>query len=116
MNPKTRPLGSPASAPAFTDTDFFRRCVADRSVRWDWEGLGHMPGARDRFHKLLYRLIVSAGDPVKETGVLICIAALCERAAVDLTIPASRQTKTGRDRARPARASARSASKKGSNK
>jgi hypothetical protein len=99
----------------FTGADFFRRLVADRANS----------KLRDRspfqIKSALSSMVaeISLGfvsiNPAEvhsfwadQTEILIEIAALCERAAVDLTIPNSR---AGRDRR-----SARSASTKGSKK
>jgi hypothetical protein len=88
----------------FTDADFFRRLVAERA-----DSMAPLPSMR---HAIVYiqnaKTIAACYDnPSTNLDALIHIAALCERAAVDLTIPNSRVQK-GRDRR-----SARSAFKKG---
>lgn len=88
---------------SFTDADFFRRCVAAETTA----PLLTIEGVSDRIIALASR--IPSRSPTDQTEQLIYIAALCERAAVDLTIPNSRAaSKQGR-----ARRSARAASKKG---
>jgi hypothetical protein len=68
----------------FTDADFFRRLVASEEVAPP----GDLRFVIARINTLANNLPLLS--PANQTGQLSHIAALCERAAVDLTIPASR--------------------------
>lgn len=74
-----------------TDADFFRRCVAERADSDTTKP--HMffirAAIRDEINDILLE------SPADQTEILVLIAALCERAAVDLTIPNSRVKKKG---------------------
>jgi hypothetical protein len=71
---------------AFSDTDFFRRLVADRAVM---ATLPNFPSALD-YISMAYTSAQRAKTPETTLDALIHVAALCERAAVDITIPNSR--------------------------
>jgi hypothetical protein len=103
-----------ATKKTFTDADFFRRVVSlsaaevftRTNIAVVVEDICDLANAitrpRDNFRNAKARRKYYD----TQTERLIHIAALCERAAVDITIPASRISKKGRDRR-----SARSASK-----
>jgi hypothetical protein len=74
---------------SFTDADFFRRCVAERADTRPLVPPTTIEWVAADIHTRLDSLRETK-NPVTRTDLLVSIAALCERAAVDITIPASR--------------------------
>lgn len=100
----------------FSDTEFFRRLVAERARLLEgafaspyWVGCD----IKTMANAIAYQKPTAA----QQTEFLVRIAALCERAAVDITIPNSRLATSRSSRFKSegrARRSARAASGKGS--
>lgn len=82
----------PSRSANFTDADFFRRIVAERATATAEQ---YRSADIEQFRGKLLRAALSvplaaSNNPICHLEAIVDIAALCERAAVDLTIPASR--------------------------
>jgi hypothetical protein len=78
---------------SFGDAEFFRSCVIERARSTPLKTDAPMSEAKIAIWDACFQLNTvgrAPGRHIANTELLIKIAALCERAAVDLTIPASR--------------------------